>query len=155
LKLPELPVDVPLPAVVLKVEKIFAVLVLPHCGQAICAAPWERSVNRSNVVPHASQRYSKMGIDYSLLIRLRGAGAHEHSSTRLPGSLSLHIIGPLDRFRSKAQKVIPEVLFVQVHFPLLRVFRRRRCLANNRQPLIVREHTRVSLTDEDRQLRSE
>jgi hypothetical protein len=44
---------------------------------------------------------------------------------------------------------------VQVHFPLLRVFRRRRCLANSWQPLIVGEHTRVSLTDEDRQLRSE
>jgi hypothetical protein len=68
LKLPELPVDVPLPAVVLKVEKIFAVLVLPHCGHAICTAPWGRSVNRSNVVPHASQRYSKMGIDSSLII---------------------------------------------------------------------------------------
>ena len=68
LKLPELPADVPLPAVVLNVEKIFAVLVLPHCGHAICAAPWGRSVNRSNVVPHASQRYSKMGIDSSLII---------------------------------------------------------------------------------------
>jgi hypothetical protein len=44
---------------------------------------------------------------------------------------------------------------VQVRFPLLRIFRRRYCLANSRQPLIIGEHTRVSLIDEDRQLRSE
>jgi heptosyltransferase III len=50
---------------VLKVENTLAVCVLPHCGQGVCTTNCGRKVSRSNVAPHSSQAYSKIGICHS------------------------------------------------------------------------------------------
>src|SRR5262249_2107271 len=64
--LPALP-GAPLAALacVLKVENTFVVCVLPQCGQGVCTTDCGRKVRRSNVVPHFSHVYSKIGISHS------------------------------------------------------------------------------------------
>src|SRR5215510_16409295 len=65
-KFPPAP-GVPPPALpcVLKVENTLVVCVLPHCGQGVGTTNCGRKVRRSNVVPHSSQAYSKIGIFHS------------------------------------------------------------------------------------------
>ena len=60
--------EAPPPALpcVLKVENTLVVCALPHCGQGVGTTNCGRKVRRSNVVPHSSQVYSKIGILYSL-----------------------------------------------------------------------------------------
>ena len=53
---------------VLKVENTLAVCVLPHCGQGVGTTNCGRKVKRSNVIPHSSQAYSKIGILHSSYI---------------------------------------------------------------------------------------
>jgi heptosyltransferase-3 len=50
---------------VLKVENTLVVCVLPHWGQGVGTTNCGRKVRRSNVVPHSSQAYSKIGMLYS------------------------------------------------------------------------------------------
>ena len=49
----------------LKVENTLVVRVLPQCGQGVGTTNCGRKVKRSNVVPHSSQVYSKIGILHS------------------------------------------------------------------------------------------
>src|SRR5215468_12338876 len=78
--------EAPTPALpcVLKVENTLVVCALPHCGQGVGTTNCGRKVRRSNVVPHSSQAYSKIGILHSfvcilalsrasLLVYLQGA----------------------------------------------------------------------------------
>jgi hypothetical protein len=119
LKLPELPDDGPLPAVVLNVEKIFAVLVLPHCGHAICAAPWGRSVNRSNVAPHASQRYSKMGIRLFLLLRVvrqRRCLAHSRRLFIIGEHTRVSLIDEAIQPRNAVKTYSKKIVYLQMWF---------------------------------------
>lgn len=51
---------------VLKVENTLVVCVLRHCGQGVGTCNCGRKVRRSNVIPHSSQAYSKIGILSSL-----------------------------------------------------------------------------------------
>src|SRR5215468_5913702 len=59
--------EAPPPALpcVLKVENTLVVCALPHCGQGVGTTNCGRKVRRSNVVPHSSQAYSKIGMLYS------------------------------------------------------------------------------------------